>query len=398
MVRVRRCSSHGPDRRGGPRRDDGGWLRRHIGVGLLALIWGAAASACPDPQQSGAALAFGSGALWVPQARAVLAGGWADLAECPQPGVGHVATAPDFTLRFSGNAAGRDLLIRVEGACDTVLLVNDPAGRWHFDDDTDGLDPALSFPTAAEGVYGIWVGTFAERLCRAQMVLETFGTPPAGGSGSAASGSGFFVNREGWVMTNAHVVEGCSRIEVAGHGPVADVVLDHIEDLAALRVAGAAPAGPLAFRAGRPRLAEPVHAVGYPLADILSPAVRVTSGSVNALSGFGRRENLVQISAPVQPGNSGGPVIDGAGQVIGVLTATLAQEAYEWAQNVNFALPAAEATRFLRAAGIAHLEAKPQPVAADLSDVVEAAAASTVLIRCLERSAATLHPDRPDPG
>ena len=387
------CGTDGASRMGdgAPRRARArrGWATV---AALLALIWATAAVACPDWRRSGERLAFGSDALWVPQSRAVMAGGGADLERCPQPGVGHVATTPDFTLRFSGNAAGRDLLIRVEGTCDTVLLVNDAAAQWHFNDDFDGLDPALLFEAAAEGIYDIWVGTFGPGMCAARLVLETFGTPPAGSSGAETSGSGFFVNREGWVLTNAHVVEGCGRVEIAGHGPVAEIVRDRIEDLAALRLERPAPVAPLAFRAGRARLAEPVHAIGYPLSDILSPAVRVTSGSVNALSGFGRRENLIQISSPVQPGNSGGPVIDGAGHVLGVLTATLSQEAYDRAQNVNFALPASEAMRFLRAAGIAHDEAKPEAAAADISDVVEAAAASTVLIRCLSSRAAAPAP------
>lgn len=366
---------------------------RFTAASLIMMVWlcgTSAAVACPDLRLQGEHLSFSSDELWTPRTRRLVAGGNANLADCPAPGIGHVASAPDFSLYFTDNARRRDLVIRVEGTCDTVLLVNDPDVEWRFDDDSDGVDPAMTFSAAVEGLYDIWVGTYGETTCSAHLILETFpgttGTPSGESGATTASGTGFVINQGGWVLTNAHVVEGCGTVDVVGYGRVLRIVRDGAEDLAALHLGRSVDVKPLAFRTRPARLAEPVHAVGFPLSDILSQSVRVTSGTVNALSGLGQRQNLIQISAPIQPGNSGGPVIDSAGRVIGVTTATLSESAYDRAQNVNFALPSAEAVRFLEQNGIGHERADGDPAPTgvkNVSDHVEASAAATVLIRCL---------------
>jgi S1-C subfamily serine protease len=349
------------------------------------------ALACPDWMRAGERITYTSDGLWTPRTHRLTAGGPVNLSNCEMPGIGLVAIAPDFTLDFSANVTRRDLLIRVEAECDTVLLINDPETEWHFDDDSDGMNPAVRFEAADDGIYDIWIGTYEAPTCPARMILETFdnaaATQTPASSASTTSGTGFLVNRGGWILTSAHVVDGCAAVEVVGHGVVSTVIHDGAEDLAALRAGRAIDVEPLTFRTRRARLAEPAHAIGFPLSDILSPSVRVTSGSVNALSGLGQRENLIQISAPVQPGNSGGPVIDRDGSVIGVTTATLSQTAYEGAQNVNFAVPTSEALRFLEQNGIPHTlvdGAEATAQANDLSDLVEAAAAATFLILCLD--------------
>ncbi len=196
------------------------------------------------------------------------------------------------------------------------------------------------------------------------------------------SGSGFFVNAAGWLLTNAHVVDGCAAIEVAGHGAPDSVVLDRHNDLAALELRAASGSPVLVFRARGPRLAESVHALGYPLSDLLSSSVKVTSGTINALAGPGNDSRYTQVSTPIQPGNSGGPLIDSNGLVVAVATATLGPGVYDRAQNVNFAINGAIVRAFLDAHGIAFLQGVPAGIARDLPDVVEAAAAATALVRC----------------
>lgn len=196
-----------------------------------------------------------------------------------------------------------------------------------------------------------------------------------------ATGTGFFVNAGGWVLTNAHVVEGCARVAVPGHGTAAGLIEDRERDLAAFRVGGPVPE-PLPFRDRPARLAESVTALGYPLSGLLSPDIRVTTGTVNALGGVADGRRALQISAPIQPGNSGGPLIDATGTVLGVIVATLAEEAYAAAQNVNFAIPADVATAFLAENGIAHGSATARLPGAALPDVVEATVAATVVVQC----------------
>ncbi|MCB1406016.1 MAG: hypothetical protein KDK01_07065 [Rhodobacteraceae bacterium] len=141
----------------------------------------AAAMACPDWQLTGQQLNYSADQLWTPQTLSVVAGGADNLRNCPQPGVGYVATRPDFDLTFTQNGAARDLEFRVNASCDTVLLVNDARGQWHFDDDGgDGLNARLRLTNAPEGAYDIWVGTYGSSTCQATLTLETFGGTPGG--------------------------------------------------------------------------------------------------------------------------------------------------------------------------------------------------------------------------
>ncbi len=177
---------------------------------------------------------------------------------------------------------------------------------------------------------------------------------------------------------------------VTGHGEVQDILRDPVSDLALLRVAALHEGAILSFRATRPRLAEPAHVMGYPLASVLSESLRVTSGSVSALSGFAVEDGLIQISAPVQPGNSGGPVLDDAGQVIGVAVGVLREAR---AQNVNFAIAPDVAQDFLRQRGIAFGMAENRSEARQLPDIVEAVAESIVPVQC----SGPARPLRPSP-
>ncbi|WP_139103048.1 peptidase S1 [Pararhodobacter sp. CCB-MM2] len=78
------------------------------------------------------------------------------LAGCP--GGGWFANAPDFRLHYQAGSFPLTFYVRANG--DTMLLVNAPNGNWYCNDDTDGLDPAIRFPSPASGQYDVWIGTF----------------------------------------------------------------------------------------------------------------------------------------------------------------------------------------------------------------------------------------------
>lgn len=196
------------------------------------------------------------------------------------------------------------------------------------------------------------------------------------------TGSGFLVSDAGWVMTNAHVVEGCDLVTEQTFGDATTILRDETTDLALVLFPSARGGMPLALRKSPGRLTEPVVVLGYPLTDLLGTDIRATTGSVSSLSGLHGDDRYLQISAPVQPGNSGGPVLDREGAVLGLATAVLAEEAYSASQNVNFAVTAREAARFLADNGIAFTRADETAESSSATDVVAQATTSTYLLQC----------------
>lgn len=210
------------------------------------------------------------------------------------------------------------------------------------------------------------------------------GTAPPAATKRVATGTGFYISRQGHVLTNAHVIEKCREITVSRQGgaavPASVVKSDTSNDLAVL-IATPSPAV-AAFRAGRPvRPGEAVVVYGYPMTGTLSSSGVVTNGSISALSGFRDDSRYLQVSAPIQGGNSGGPVLDTAGNVVGIATSSLGSRSRDVPQNVNFALKADVARTFLAAAGV---PAESAGGGRDLSvaDIGDKARAFSVLVDC----------------
>ncbi len=186
---------------------------------------------------------------------------------------------------------------------------------------------------------------------------------------SYSSGTAFFVNGDGYLITNAHVVEGCGDAEVRRDGgvlePATIVARDEAGDLALLKTAKGNPAFGT-FRGTPPiRLGDTVVVFGYPLTDFLSKTGNLATGLVASLAGAGDDEPQMQISAPVQSGNSGGAVVDQSGRVVGVVVAKANIQSYEddddieVIQNVNFAIKAGEARDFLDEHGVRYAVEPP---------------------------------------
>ena len=192
------------------------------------------------------------------------------------------------------------------------------------------------------------------------------------------------------MLTNKHVVRSCGQVRVRADGGKSRVAtvqaVDPDDDLALLRVQ--LPPGPSAtFRQDPPvRPGDDVVAVGYPLAGLLADQVNVSTGSVNALAGLYNDLHLLQMSTPVQPGSSGGALLDASGNVVGVVVTKLnakvvAEETGDIPQNVNFAVKAAVAREFLREHGVAFRTAPSTSVRSN-ADVGDIGRQVTILVEC----------------
>jgi S1-C subfamily serine protease len=209
-------------------------------------------------------------------------------------------------------------------------------------------------------------------------------------TGPDASGSGFIVTDDGYVVTNRHVVNGCQSIAVrvdSTNGFKAHVVALHPRDDLAVIRADARFDATAAFRMGASiRPGDDVVAVGFPLAGLLADEPSVTTGSVSALAGIHNDPAILQMSAPVQQGSSGGPLFDASGNIVGVVVTKLnarivAEETGDLPQNVNFALKGEVARTFLDELTVRYRSA-PSTTRLTNADVGDIGRRVTVMVEC----------------
>jgi len=213
---------------------------------------------------------------------------------------------------------------------------------------------------------------------------------PPPGTREVSSGTGFMIG-ERQALTNDHVVRGCRAVRArTSQGREIDATVrnrDSRRDLAILDLREAA--GPaLSFRADPAvRRGDSVVTYGFPLAGMLAAGPTLTTGDISALAGLANNAAHFQISAPVQPGNSGGPLLDLAGNVVGIITSKLnaqrvAQRTGDIPQNVNFAVKSDEALAFLRENNIRPRTAS-SAATRSAAEVGEAVHPSVLFLRCL---------------
>lgn len=173
--------------------------------------------------------------------------------------------------------------------------------------------------------------------------------------GMMSTGTGFFVSERGHVLTNHHVVEKCSTYVVRrpGYAPLDArfVASDAMNDLAVLGTD--TPQKTLPPLSVRARIGESIYVFGFPQSNVLASTGNFTIGNVTATAGMRDDTRMLQISAPIHMGNSGGPVLDQFGNVVGVIRSkATALASNDIPQNVNFAIKTTIALNFLEANGI----------------------------------------------
>lgn len=157
------------------------------------------------------------------------------------------------------------------------------------------------------------------------------------------SGTGFALN-DGYIVTNYHVIDGAKSISIQGvkgnfdtHYAVTIVGCDKNNDLALLKISDSNFTGfgpiPYAISNTTSEVGEDVFVLGYPLTSTMGDEIKLTTGIISSRTGFQGDVALYQISAPIQPGNSGGPLFDKKGNVIGIVSAK-----HSGAENVGYAI------------------------------------------------------------
>ncbi|HXZ11405.1 MAG TPA: serine protease [Candidatus Sulfotelmatobacter sp.] len=203
-------------------------------------------------------------------------------------------------------------------------------------------------------------------------------------------GTGFFVSDQGHILTNAHVVSGCRQIQTRDGRLLRLVSSDKGIDLALLKVEGEVPAVATFRLRPAPRVGDSVVTFGFPLQGILSSEGNLTTGTVAAKTGLGDDPRFMQVSAPVQPGSSGSPLLDSGGDVVGVMeskldAAKIFQIVEDIPENVTFAIQASETTQFLERNHVSYrVEATATILDLKVADVAAKAKQFSLPIECIQ--------------
>jgi S1-C subfamily serine protease len=170
------------------------------------------------------------------------------------------------------------------------------------------------------------------------------------------TGTVFIVDKSGHAITNQHVIGGCTELRIEGREGTAKVITDDkVNDLALLQIPGEIKAAAtIAKEPQRVRQGEDIVVFGFPLNVVLSSGGNLTPGVVSALTGLGNNTSQIQITAPIQPGSSGSPVLNKKGEVVGVVSMKLsdkemARSTGSVGQNVAFAVSGQTLKSFLDA-------------------------------------------------
>ena len=224
-------------------------------------------------------------------------------------------------------------------------------------------------------------------------------SPSKPGKAVAQSGTGFVISSSGHVVTNQHVVDGCVG-DISGNlSAEAPVKLrlvssDETNDLALLQAP--TPFKEVAvIRQNAVQVGNGVVAIGYPYHGMLTSDFTVTTGIVSSLSGLFNDTRHLQISAAVQPGNSGGPLLDAGGAVVGVVAAKLdairvARATGNLPENINFAIKTGALRDFLDNSAVMYRVTERRDANnLETSEIAKNARGFTLLISCtaVEQSA-----------
>lgn len=180
-------------------------------------------------------------------------------------------------------------------------------------------------------------------------------TPSTAKSPLKGYGTGFFITSDGYLLTTYHVVKGADSVQVWKNGASLSsriIRVDAANDIALLK-AEISGVESLPVKGSRDvRSGQEIFTLGFPNIELQGTEAKYTQGHISSLSGIGDDPRLFQISAAVQPGNSGGPLLDAEGQVVGLVVATLdhlttAAVTGSLPQNVNYALKSSFILSFL---------------------------------------------------
>jgi S1-C subfamily serine protease len=235
-----------------------------------------------------------------------------------------------FDKLFHRMSTGRNRSVEYSILRDSMFVVSGQLGErefyvqvFKFPGESRGFSMSFDHPHKQAGAL---IATFlaSSMFANLKPPKGPSTSPPTVTTPSASSaGSGFAISPDGTIVTNAHVVDHCTNIGVTGFGPGKLITADAEQDLAVIQLAGGSFPTAAKIKSRKPELGEAIVVIGYPLSNEMGNALTVSPGVVASISGLGGDPRSFSVSANLQPGNSGGPILDMHGAVVGVAQAKL---------------------------------------------------------------------------
>jgi S1-C subfamily serine protease len=203
----------------------------------------------------------------------------------------------------------------------------------------------------------------------------------------ASSGTGFFINKSGHIITNNHVIDQCNLVNAYYKGEMKKLkilAIDRKNDLAILK-GDFKSNDSFAISKEDGILLEEIYVAGYPFGKSVSGSIKVTKGVISSLSGIGNNYSNIQIDASLQPGNSGGPIINKKGNIVGVAQSKLDYkiilDVYDTIpENTNFGIKSSTLNQFLNSNKIS--TETPRGSEMSIKDIGEKIEKATVYLDC----------------
>lgn len=189
------------------------------------------------------------------------------------------------------------------------------------------------------------IAGFQDKILKMEILLKKIYSPEGikrkPEAGSSSFGTGFLVSNKDFLITNYHVIEDAKRIFINlnnGNKLECTLVADDKEnDLALLKIKGGDDifqnTKPFKFNFKTSEVGAEVFTLGYPMIDKMGTEIKVTNGIISSNSGYQGDKTTYQITVPIQPGNSGGPLFNNNGEVIGITNSKL-----KGAENASYAI------------------------------------------------------------
>lgn len=228
----------------------------------------------------------------------------------------------------------------------------------------------------------VWVLSLPKTGAGAEGGASTSPAPaPSPQAPRITSGSAFFINDNGLLVTNYHVVANSiyqavvdPQSKTSQLVPAKIISADPVNDLAILQANIRSKAIPLATTT--PKRGEEVLTLGYPNLDVQGFQQKATFGRINSMTGLYDDKRFMQVDLPIQPGNSGGPLLNSKGEVIGIVTARMTGNF----QNVNYALKVTYLHELLKKANIKIPPRKNPTATMPMDQIIDQFQSSVVII------------------